>query len=321
MGAMAREELDIVTGAFGYSGRYITERLLEAGCRVKTLTGSPQRANPFGGRVQALPYRWDDPRAMAKDMLGATVLYNTYWIRFETRKMKFDQAVQNTKILFAAAKAAGIRRIVHVSIANPAMDARYPYFKGKAQCEKLLAESGISHAILRPAVLFGGEGILINNIAWALRRLPVFAVFGSGRYRLRPIHVDDFARLAIGQARASDTRTLDAVGPESFTYRELVEAVGGAIGKRRPLVSVPASLAIPAAWLIGKLKRDVLLTRHEVRALMANLLSSPAPATGGTRLTDWLRENAQTLGVRYAGELVRRRNRTKSYDQLLDSKP
>jgi uncharacterized protein YbjT (DUF2867 family) len=313
---MAREELHIVTGAFGYSGRFITERLLAAGYRVRTLTGSPGRANPFGGRVQALPFRWDDPRAMAKDMLGAAVLFNTYWIRFETREMTFDQAVQNTKILFAAAKAAGIRRVVHVSITNPSPDSPLPYFKGKAQCEKMLAESGLSHAILRPAVLFGGEGILINNIAWGLRRLPVFAIFGDGRYRLRPIHVDDLAALAVDEARGGDNRTIDAVGPESFTYRELVEKIGGAIGKRRPLVSVPAAMGVPAAWIIGKFKRDVLLTRHEVRGLMANLLSSPAPTTGTRRLTDWLRENADVLGIHYAGELVRRRNRTDAYESL-----
>ncbi len=317
---MASEELHIVTGAFGYSGRYIAERLLKAGCRVRTLTGSPERANPFGGRVQALPYRWDDPPAMVKALRGAAVLYNTYWIRFRMRDITFDDAVRHTRLLFAAAKAAGVRRIVHVSITNPSEDSPYPYFKGKAQCEKFLAASGVPHAILRPAVLFGGEGILINNIAWALRHMPVFGVFGNGRYHVRPISVDDLAKLAVNMGRGSDNQTFDAVGPESFTYRELVEAVAAAIGVRRPIVSVPPLVGRPVAWLVGKLKHDVLLTRDEVRALMANLLSSPAPATGTTRLSDWLRDNAATLGVHYAGELVRRRNRTKGYDQLLDSK-
>jgi uncharacterized protein YbjT (DUF2867 family) len=316
MKRMAHEELHIVTGAFGYSGRYITQRLLEAGHHVRTLTGSPQRANPFEGRVEALPYRWDDPAALAKSLRGAAVLYNTYWIRFAMPGVTFDDATRNTQTLLAAAKEAGVRRIVHVSITNPSEDSPFPYFRGKALCEKALIESGLSYAILRPAVLFGDEGILINNIAWGLRQMPVFGIFGDGRYRLRPIHVDDLAILAVDQGRASENRILDAVGPESFTYRELVEAVAAAIGKQPHMMSVPPALGLVMAKMVGKVKGDVLLTRDEVRGLMANLLSSGAPATGTTRLTDWLRENAATLGLHYAGELVRRRNRTDSYASL-----
>jgi len=313
---MAEQELHIVTGAFGYSGRYITQRLLAAGRRVRTLTGSPRRANPFGDRVEARPFNFGDPAALAESLRGAAALYNTYWVRFNTPEATFDDAIRNTLALFAAAREAGVRRVVHVSITNPSEDSPFPYFSGKARIEKALAASGLSHAILRPAVLFGGEGILINNIAWALRRMPVFAVFGDGRYRLRPICVDDLAALAVEQGGRAEDCIIDAVGPETFTYRELVEAIGRAIGKPRKVISVPAAVGWRAGWFMGMAMGDVMLTRDEVRGLMAGLLFVNSPAAGTVRLTDWLRENAAWLGRRYFGELVRRRQREKPYEQL-----
>jgi NADH dehydrogenase len=313
---MAEQELHVVTGAFGYSGRYVAKRLLEAGCRVRTLTGSPGRANSFGGQVEAREYHWDDPRQLAEALRGARALYNTYWVRFNMPGATFDDAVRNTRTLFAAAKEAGVRRIVHVSITNPSEDSPFEYFRGKARLEKDLAASGLSYAILRPAVLFGGEGILINNIAWALRHAPIFGVFGDGRYRLRPIYVDDLAALAVEQARGTENAVIDAVGPESFTYRELVGAIAAAIGVRRTVMRVPGAIGWRVGWLMGKVIGDVMLTREEVGGLMAGLLYTDSPATAPTRLTDWLRENAAWLGARYFGELVRRHDRSKAYEQL-----
>jgi NADH dehydrogenase len=313
---MAEPQLHVVTGAFGYSGRYITRRLLDAGRRVRTITGSPNRENPFGNQVEARPYRWDDPAALADSLRGAAALYNTYWVRFNTPQATFDDALRNTRTLFAAARASGVRHVVHVSITNPSEDSPFPYFSGKARCEKALRESGLSYAILRPAVLFGGEGILINNIAWGLRHAPVFGIFGDGKYRLRPIHVDDLAALAVREGQGSENHLLDAVGPETFTYRELVEEIARAIGATPRIVSVPAWLGWRVGWLMGKALGDVMLTREEVGGLMAGLLYVDSPASGQTRLADWLRENAATLGTRYFGELVRRRDRTKPYDAL-----
>jgi NADH dehydrogenase len=203
-----------------------------------------------------------------------------------------------------------------VSITNPSENSPLEYFSGKARCEKILRESGLSYSIVRPAVLFGGEGILINNIAWGLRKFPVFSVFGDGQYRLRPIYVDDLAALIVSEGAGTDSRTLDAVGPESFTYRGLVEAIGKAIGKPRAIMRIPAAIGWRAAWLVGKLMGDVLLTRQEVEGLMAGLLHTDSPPTAPTRLSDWLRENAATLGQRYFAELVRRQDRAKPYEKL-----
>jgi uncharacterized protein YbjT (DUF2867 family) len=311
-------EVHVVTGAFGYSGKYITTRLLDAGVHVRTLTNSLQRANPFGDKVEVHPFNFDNRAALVESLRGAAVLYNTYWIRFNTKEPGFQHsvAVENTLKLFEAAQQAGVARVVHTSITNPSENSPLEYFKGKAVLERALQESGLSYAILRPNVLFGQEDILINNIAWTLRKLPVFGVFGNGQYRLQPMHVDDFAALAVEQGQDRSNRVIDAIGPETFTYRRLVEEIGSIIGVNRPIVAVPPSIGYAVGTILGKLVGDVMITRAEVEGLMADLLVTSSPPAGSTRLTDWARKHADTLGKHYASELARRKNRTTAYEQL-----
>lgn len=306
----------VVTGAFGYSGKYIAKILLDEGQTVRTLTNSTQRAHPFGDRIIASPFHFDDPRALAASLEGASVLINTYWVRFDYRDFTHSLAVANTLRLFSAAREAGVGRVVHVSITNPSEDSALPYFKGKARLERALRESGLSYSILRPAVLFGHEDILINNIAWALRRFPVFGVFGRGDYRIQPICVEDFAALAVSESRQTGNRVVDAIGPETFTFRGLVEEIGRIIGKPRPILSVPPVFAHFVASIIGRAVNDVFLTRDEIKGLMADLLVTSSQSSGKIKLTDWARQNAHSLGSRYSSELARRRNRRKAYNEL-----
>ena len=302
----------VVTGAFGYSGKYIAARLLEAGATVRTLTGSLGRQNPFGDKVKAQPFHFDDYGKMVAALAGAEVLYNTYWVRFNHGDFTHQAAVGNTLKLFAAAKEAGVRRVVHISITNPSEGSELEYFSGKARLERELMASGLSYSILRPTVLFGKEDILVNNIAWALRKLPVFGVFGDGMYRLQPIFVDDLAELAVREGFSAENGVMDAIGPETFTFRELVRFIGEAIGKRRPIISVSPGLGYLAASLIGKMVGDIFLTREEISGLMQDLLCTDSKPAGKTKLTEWVRQHADELGVKYASELARRRNSEES---------
>jgi NADH dehydrogenase len=316
---MSSPELHVVTGAFGYSGKYIAGRLLQAGHRVRTLTNSVDRPNPFGGQVEAHPFHFIDKAKLVESLRGAAVFYNTYLVRFNYGDFSHSAAVDNTLRLFEACKEAGVRRVVHVSITNPSEDSPLEYFRGKARLERALVESGLTYAILRPTVLFGKEDILINNIAWCLRRFPVFGVFGDGQYRLQPIYVDDLAELAVKQGQADANGVIDAIGPETFTYRHLVQEIGAIIGKRRPILSVPPSIGYVAGWLIGKVTGDVMITHEEIKGLMQDLLCTNSPPAGTTRLTDWARTHAATLGKCYASELARRRNRQNAYEALSGS--
>ena len=313
---MTSSEFDVVTGALGYSGKYITRRLLAQGRAVRTLTNSVNRPNPFGNLVEVFPFNFDDIDKLTGSLRGASVLYNTYWVRFDHTSFSHSAAIENSLKLFDAAKQAGVKRIVHISITNPSESSTLPYFSGKARLERGLIETGLSYAILRPAVLFGKEDILINNIAWTLRHLPVFGIFGDGSYRIQPIYVDDLAKLAVEQGQEQASHIIDAIGPETFTYRELVHTIGDIIGKNRPIFSVSPNLGYWSGWLIGKVMGDVLITRDEISGLMQNLLYTSSQPIANTRLTEWAREHASSLGAQYASELRRRLQRDVAYDNL-----
>ncbi|HWR58569.1 MAG TPA: NAD-dependent epimerase/dehydratase family protein [Thermodesulfovibrionales bacterium] len=305
---MKSPQIHVVTGAFGFSGKYITSRLIQKGIHVRTLTQKSPSISPFNGVVKAFPFYFDRPDRLAETLKGAEVLYNTYWVRFNHAYFTHSEAVDNTLKLFEAAKRAGIKRIVHVSITNPSEDSPFEYFKGKAILERELMKCGIDHAILRPAVIFGNEDILINNIAWILRRFPVFGVFGDGNYRIQPIYVDDLAKLAVEQGERTDNVIIDAIGPETFTYRGLVQAIGQAIGINRRLISISPELGHLAGLLISKIFHDVTITKEEISGLMSDLLYTESSPVGSTKLTEWMKENSKTLGAHYSSELKRRVN-------------
>lgn len=294
-----------VTGAFSYSGKYITKGLLERGEEVVTLTGHPNRPDPFNGRVRALPLDFADHAGLVRSLQGADVLVNTYWIRFDHGANTQPRAVENTRRLIKAAHDAGVKRVVHISITNPSADSPLPYFWGKAANEKAVRESDMSYAILRPTVLVGPEDILINNIAYLLRKLPLFGLPGDGSYRLQPVYVGDVADMAVEAVYRRDNTISDAVGPDIFTFKEMVNLIGEKIGARRTLLPVPPGLALLASQLLGFLVGDVLLTREEVEGLMAGLLVSSELPCGKTRLADWLEGNKETVGKHYASELQR----------------
>lgn len=296
---------NVVTGAFGYTGKYIARRLLALGESVKTLTGHPRRENPFGERVIVAPFDFDRPDRLVESLRGAQTLYNTYWVRFSHKGRRFEQAIANAKTLIRAAEQAGIRRLVHISITNPSLNSPLPYFRGKAELEETIRGSKLSHAIIRPTVVFGIEDILINNIAWLLRRVPVFAMPGRGDYRLQPVFVEDLAQIAVDAARLDEDIVMDAVGPEVYTFRDLTQLVANTIGSRALIVPARPWVTLLASRLIGCVTRDIVLTRDEVAGLMANLLVSSKPPTGKTHLSDWLSKHADSVGQRYASELRR----------------
>ncbi|HUJ22953.1 MAG TPA: NAD(P)H-binding protein [Bryobacteraceae bacterium] len=297
--------VDVVTGSFSYSGQYITRKLLLAGRQVRTLTGHPQPDHPLAGQVRAFAYHFHQPDRLAETLEGADTLYNTYWVRFPHGGLNYEVAVENSRVLFQAAVRAGIRKIVHVSIINPAEDSPYAYFRGKACVERALRESGLAHTILRPTVVFGPEDILINNIAWMLRTFPIFLLPRSGDSLIQPIYVEDLAQLAVTAAASSSCDVIDAVGPETFSYRELVRFIAQCLGRSVPLVRAPVPVVYALGRAMGWFVRDVILTYEEILALADGLLHSVRPPTGATSLRDWLAAEKDRVGCQYRSELRR----------------
>jgi len=293
---------DVVTGAFSYSGRAIARHLRANGRRVRTLTGHPERSHGTTEiDVRALDF--DDLPGLASSLEGVTTLYNTYWVRFAHGRTDHAVAVENSRALFHAARRAGVHKIVHVSILHPSGDSPYPYFQGKALVERALAEVGLPYAVLRPSVLFDEEGVLLNNIAWLLRKMPVFGIGEGGHYRIRPIHVEDLASLAIEAAQWPDDRVVDAVGPDRPTFVELVRQIHEAVGSHARIVGLPAPVLLGMSKILGAALHDVLLTKDEYRSMADGLADSDAPATGSVVLSNWIAANGERLGLRYANEL------------------
>jgi len=295
--------LDVVTGAFSYTGRHIAEALLERGRRVRTLTRQPHPGHPLADLVETAPLRFDE--RLVESLRGADILYNTYWVRFERGPVTFARAVANSAALFRAAREAGVRRVVHVSVSNPREDSPLPYFRGKAQVERVLRESGLSHAIVRPTLVFGPDDLLVNNIAWILRRFPVFLVPGDGSYEVQPVSVRDTARVCVEAGAREDNPMIDAAGPDRLTFEELVRLIARAVGSKARIVHGPPRAALALTGAAGLCLRDVVLTRDEVSGLMASLLVSASPALGRDRFDEWLRAHADELGRRYVSELQR----------------
>jgi NADH dehydrogenase len=304
--AMELPELSVVTGALGYTGKYIARRIISFGGRVRTLTGHPDSPNPFADRLEIAPLDFSDRPGLTRSLTGASTLYNTYWIRFARGDLTFERAVENSRTLIGAAVDAGVGRLVHISITNASADSRLPYFRGKGLVEQAIADSGLSYAIVRPTVIFGREDVLVNNIAWALRRFSAFPVLGDGSYRLQPVFVEDVARIAVDAAQQEGNLVIDAAGPEAFTYEEMVQLIGDKIGSKARTVHTWPGLALLSMKILGFLMRDVVLTHDEVEGLMDGLLASDdEPARETKRLSDWLDEYGDRVGRRYASELAR----------------
>ena len=296
--------MDVVTGAFSYTGRAIAEELLTRGRTVRTLTRRDATADPLAQRIERAQLQFRDRAALVRDLDGADTLYNTYWVRFAHGETTFERAVGNTRILLESAKVAGVRRVVHVSVTNPSAGLRLPYFSGKAETEADVAAWG-SHAIVRPTLVFGPRDILVNNIAWGLRRSPVFPIAGDGRYRVQPVSVEDVAAVCVDAGARDDDFVLDAAGPDTLTYVELIRLVRSAVGSRSRIVHWPRGAVLALARVAGAARRDVLLTPDELAGLEASLLVSDRPPLGTASFRSWVAANGESLGRGYVSELGR----------------
>ncbi len=302
---MTDSGLDAVTGAFSFTGGFIARRLLAAGRRVRTLTNHPRRTGAEPMDVEIAPLQFADRDALIESLRGIDVLYNTYWIRFPHAGTGFGDAIANTRKLMGAAAAAGVRKVIHISVSNPTDDSPLDYYAGKARTEAVVRESGLPWAVVRPTLIFGRGDILINNIAWLLRRVPVFFIPGTGAYRVQPVAGEDVADIAIWAAGEPDGVTVDAAGPDIISYAQLVDGVAIAIGHTRPIVFASPALTLFAGRVLGRFVKDVILTPQELAGLMDELLVSTQPPRGRMRIEDWLLRSADSLGVRYASELDR----------------
>ncbi len=302
---MTASKTAVVTGAYSFIGSAVAGSLLARGYAIRTLTNRTIPVHDPGGPIEPFPLQFEDMAGLADAMHGADLFVNTYWVRYPYVGTGFGRAIENSRILFQAASESGVSRVVHVSVSNVALDSPLDYYRGKAEVERLVRESGLSYAIVRPTLVVGTNDILVNNIAWLLRRFPVFAMPGSGRYRVQPVTLYDTGEIISDAALSTDDITLDAAGPETMTFEALVRDIATAIGRRSRIVHLPPRAVLAALHGLNRSVGEVILSRQELDGLMSELLVSSEPPRGRQSVTEWLRSHGSEVGRHYASELER----------------
>lgn len=294
----------VVTGAFSYIGAAVARELLRRGHAVHTLTNRTAPPAVSDDRITTAPLRFGSD-ALVAELSGADALVNTYWIRLPHAGQTFATAVRNSRTLHAAAKRAGVRRVVHVSVSNARSGRNLGYFAGKADVEECVRQTHASFAIVRPTLVVGPADVLTNNIAWFLRRFPFFPMPDGGQYRLQPITLSDTGRIVCDALESPDSQEIDAAGPQIITFAELVRLIARACGVRRWFPAAPGWLALAGIRLVEPILRDVVLTHEELLGLEQELLLSHAPPLGRESVEDVLLAQGETIGRRYANDLYR----------------
>ena len=271
-------------GGSGFIGTYLAERLIRAGKRVTIPTRQFERAKR---RVLSLPQlelaevNIGDADALAALLRGHDAVVNLVGILHGSRQ-DFERAhVGLTGTILRACQLAGVRRYGHISAIGAAPDAASDYQRSKAQAEALVRDSGLDWTLFRPSVVFGREDHFLNLFACLQRYLPLLPLAGADT-RFQPVWVDDVAR-AIVAALACDAavgKTLELVGPDILTLRELVKKVGRWSGHPRPVIGLPTGLALLQAGLMECLPGQPLMSRDNVRSLATDNVGSQGFPSG-----------------------------------------
>ena len=308
-GVVVSKRTVAVSGAWSYSGRDVAARLLRAGYTVVSLTNRPvPDPDPHAGAVARIPYDFA-PGALERSLDGVEVLACAYWTRHDRAPVGHQGpwtshalAVERSARIIDAAVRAGVSRLVWTSIANPGLDPDLSYYAGKAAVERLVEGSGLPHAILRPACFFGPGGILIENVAWAARHLPCVPIPAGPRYRIRPIHIDDYARAVVDAVGATGTFVRDATGPDRIEFGELVDYLASLTGGRARVVRLPIPACAVLYRLASGVMRETILTTDELKGLARNRLDSVEEPVGRIGLRAWLQDNVSMIGSRFLRE-------------------
>ena len=271
---MIQQPLVTVFGGSGFIGRHLIRRLCAKGFRVRVAVRRPNEAlflKPMGdvGQVQLVQANVRDDRSVAAAVAGATSVVNLVGILFESGKQKFStvQAEAPGRI-GAAAKAAGVRRVIHLSAIGADADSEADYGKTKAAGEAAMKAAFPDATILRPSIVFGPEDDFFNRFAGLARMLPFLPLIGGGETRFQPVYVGDVAAAIMACIDDSSTagKLFELGGPRVYTFRELMELVLRETGRRRPLLAIPAGLAKFKAWFL-QLAPNPMLTVDQVRLL------------------------------------------------------
>jgi NADH dehydrogenase len=275
-----------VTGASGFIGRYVVKRLATRGVVIAAVSRYAETAKflrPMGdvGQIATLRASLQDEAALAATVQGADSVVNLVGILHEFGVQRFDAVHhEGAARLARIARAAGVKRFVHVSALGADPGSPAAYARSKAAGEAAVRAAFPEAVILRPSIVFGPEDKFFNRFAEMAQRLPALPLIGGGGTRMQPVYVGDVADAIIRALEDEDAagRTYELGGPRVYTFRELMELMLEEIRRRRPLVPVSYGLAEFLGGLLEFLPVPPL-TRDQVRMLQADNVVAPGAAT------------------------------------------
>jgi uncharacterized protein YbjT (DUF2867 family) len=286
--------LDIVTvfGGTGFLGRRIVGALCAAGATVRVASRHPERAAAQSGNylspLQAIAADVNDQSSVARALAGAHAAVNAVSLYVENGKRTF----RSVHVLAAAqvarqAAELGVGRFIHVSGVGADPTSRSPYIRSRGDGEIAVLKEFPGATIIRPSVMFGPDDSFITMIAKLLRVLPIYPMFGQGKTRLQPVHVEDVAAaiariISLGDPLGGN---YELAGPEVYSYADLVELIARHVERRPMLVAVPFGL-----WRVLASMAEMLpappVTRNQVELMeLDNIASANARGFGDLKMT------------------------------------
>ena len=256
-----------VTGATGFVGSHLVRRLLRDRHQVRALVRKPtdRWANQPG--VTLVEGSIDNVAAMTDAFRGADCVYHLVGLIAETRTQTFETTVVGgTRNVVQAAVAAGAGKLVYLSAMGTEAEALSRYHRTKYEAEQTVIGSGLPYVILRPSVIYGPGDGFVSLLAKLIRRSPVTPVFGSGRYQLQPVYIDDMTEIMTRALTSKSVlgQIVDCGGPEKLEYVSILDHIGAVLGKRRFRLHLPMAAARLMAVVLETFLRPAPLTRDQL---------------------------------------------------------
>lgn len=233
----------LVTGAAGFSGSRIVARLVQEGETVRALVRDPARARPRLPErgVEIVTGDTTRPETLPPAMRGVETVIHAAFITADRKQGPGANYhltnVDGTENMVAAAKQAGVRRIVVLSGLGTRPDKPGTYMQGRYLAEQAVIQSGLAWSILGPSIQFGRGAAFFKGLADLIRGVPVVVpMVGNGKRQFQPVWVEDVARCVVMMARQPeryDGQRIEIGGPAIYTYAQILDLLMRAMGKRR----------------------------------------------------------------------------------------
>lgn len=267
----------LVTGGTGFVGRRLVARLVEAGERVRVIARGVRQARLADG-VEVVKGNLASGGGLSEAMEGVERVVHLVAIIREVGDQTFDSVIRQGAVnMVNAAKAAGIKKLVHQSAIGARDDPHFLYHKAKWDAEQAVRESGLKYTIVRPSLIFGEGDEFFSTLASLVRWNPIVPIAGDGKTRFQPIWIEDVVTCLVECLKdgVHDNAVVEIGGPEHLTYEEMVDMVAQVLGKRRLKAHIPLFLMRPMASLMEFVLPKPPVTHEQLKMLAIDNVTEP----------------------------------------------